>query len=111
MEPFNIRITYNARELTLTILPITEMQFTIVYFGGVLGAVQCLGKSWKLMDRNSIPESGLPEYKTGYKNSRTEIELTTEVVDYLGIKITNYLSTNNSEPEKTVPAHRRKIRE
>ncbi|MEJ7558154.1 MAG: hypothetical protein WKF66_07580 [Pedobacter sp.] len=111
MEPFNIRINYNAQELTLTILPNTDMQFTIVYFGGVLGVVQYLGHSWVLMDRNSIPESGLPEYKMGYKNSRTEIELTTEVVNYLGIKINSFLSTNSSEPVKTVPAHRRKIRD
>jgi hypothetical protein len=111
MEPFNIRINYNSQELTLTILPNTDRRFTIVYFGGVLGAVRQLGDSWQLMDFHSIPESGLPEYRSGHKNSRTEIELTSEVANYIGLKIEEFLSDSINDPRKTVPAHRRKIRD
>jgi hypothetical protein len=111
MEPFNIRINYNAQELTLTILPETDRRFTIVYFGGVLGAVQNTSDIWELIDTRSIPDSGLPEYRTGYKNSRTEIELTAEVAQYIGIKIAAFLADAINELPRTAPAHRRKIRD
>jgi hypothetical protein len=111
MEPFNIRINYNAREVTLTILPETDRRFTIVYFGGVLGAVQNIGDIWELIDPRFIPDSGLPDYRMGYKNSRTEIELTAEVAQYIGIKIAAFLSDSINELPKTAPPHRRKIRD
>ena len=111
MEPFNIRINYNAQELTLTVLPETEMRFTIVYFGGVLGAVQNVHNTWRLIDLRSVPESGLPEYRSGYKNSRIEINLTTEVAEYIGKKIEEFLSDAINEPRKGLPAHRRKIKD
>lgn len=111
MEPFNIRIKYNAQDVTLTILPEADMLFTVVYFGGVLGAIQKLGQDWKLIEQQNIPGAGLPGYKTGYKNSRVEIELTADVANKVGTKIEQSLSAITHDPLKAVPAHLRRIKD
>ena len=111
MEPFNIRIKYNAQDVTLTILPEADLLFTVVYFGGVLGAIQKLGQDWKLIDHKRIPGTGLPSYKTGYKNSGMAIEMTTDVANKVGAKIEQSLTTNMHESLRTVPAHLRRIKD
>jgi hypothetical protein len=111
MEPFNIRIKYNAQDVTLTILPEADLLFTVVYFGGVLGAIQKLGHDWKLIDHRNIPKTGLPGYKMGYKNSGIAIELTTDVANQVGYKIEQLLLANTQEPLRAVPAHLRRIKD
>jgi hypothetical protein len=111
MEPFNIRILYKGKEVTLTILPENNMIFTIVYFGGVLGAIQKNGAEWKLLNGEINSESGLPGYRTCHNNSRTEIEFNNHVAEDIGIKIDQVVSGALFDPRKPIPAHRRRIKD
>ena len=110
MEPFNIRINYNTRDLTFTILPDVDMLFTIVYFGGVLGAIQKLNNDWVIIDHSATPTSGLPRYKSDHKNSRIEVTLTPEVITQVGNKI-DRLMIGLDDPKPGSSAHLRRIKD
>jgi hypothetical protein len=110
MEPFNIRINYNTRDLTFTILPDANMLFTIVYFGGVLGAIQKLENDWIIIDQSATPASGLPRYKSDHKNLRVEATLTPDVVTQVGNKIDRLMiGLDGHKPSST--AHLRRIKD
>jgi hypothetical protein len=110
MEPFNIRINYNTRDLTFTILPDDNMLFTIVYFGGVLCAIQKQEDDWVIIDQSATPTSGLPRYKSDHKNSRIEPTLTPDVLTQVGNKI-DRLMIGLDDHKASSTAHLRRIKD
>ena len=93
MEPFNIKIKYHSNEITLTILPAENNIFKIIYFGGILGAVQLDHEEWYFRPIEEIEAGSLPYYTPGKEGSHIEIELTEFVVEQIGAEISEYLET------------------
>jgi hypothetical protein len=90
MEPYNIKISYGTKEVTLTILPTAEGYYKVIYFGGILGGVCYDGKDWDLMEQHKITAGDLPFYEPGPVGERIEIELNDHVVDRIGWEINLY---------------------
>lgn len=89
-EPFNIKIGYGEKEVTLTILPTDEGYYKVVYFGGILGAVCFDGDEWDLMEPEDVAAGDLPLYKPQLKGDRLEIVLNELTVDRIGREIELY---------------------
>ncbi|HTM99488.1 MAG TPA: hypothetical protein VL088_12115 [Pedobacter sp.] len=62
MEPFNIHIHQNDKEITLTVLP-ENNYFKLIYFGGIIGAIRELDGEWELLPEEEIEPGGLPFYE------------------------------------------------
>jgi hypothetical protein len=89
MEPFNIKIAVKNETTTLTILPAEEGVFKIVYYGGVLAAVQSTGGqgSWELISPDAITSGDLPFYSRKPGSDHHEIELDAATVNQIGAAI------------------------
>lgn len=90
MEPYNIKISYGTKEVTLTILPTDEGYYKVIYFGGILGGVYFDGKDWDLVEQDKITAGDLPLYEPGRIGERIEVELNDHVVDRIGWEISLY---------------------
>jgi hypothetical protein len=90
MEPYNIKISYGTKEVTLTILPTDEGYYKVIYFGGILGGVCFDGKDWDLVEQHKIKVGDLPLYEPGRVGERIEIELNDHMVDRIGWEINLY---------------------
>ncbi|RZL97848.1 MAG: hypothetical protein EOO88_62010, partial [Pedobacter sp.] len=65
MEPFNIKIGYGEKEVTLTILPIEAGYYKVIYYGAILGAV-CYDEPsscWQAVPSEAIEPGDLPLFK------------------------------------------------
>ncbi|TKC08964.1 hypothetical protein [Pedobacter frigoris] len=89
-EPFNIRIGYGEKEVTLTILPTNEGYYKVIYFGGILGAVCFDGDDWDLVEPAEVVAGDLPFYEPELKGDRLEIVLNELTVDRIGREIDLY---------------------
>ncbi|HKG05019.1 MAG TPA: hypothetical protein VKB19_01100 [Pedobacter sp.] len=88
MEAFNIKITYGTNLVTLTVLPVQENIFKLIYFGGIIGTICFDGKDWDLVtSAEMLRGDHLPPYRPGKIGERTEIELTDHVIDKIGWEI------------------------
>ena len=90
-EPFNIKIGYGENEVTLTILPIEENYYKVIYFGGVMGAVSFNGEDWDLIEKEDVEAGDLPLYEPELKGDRLEIVLDELTVDAIGEEIELYI--------------------
>lgn len=86
-EPFNIKIGYGENEVTLTILPVEENYYKVIYFGGVMGAVCFNGEDWDLIEKEDVEAGDLPLYEPELKGDRLEIVLDQLTVDAIGEEI------------------------
>lgn len=75
MGPFNIKIVHKDLEITLTILPDVQRYYSVIYFGGVIGAVKYNNKEkcWKWLSADQIHLGNLPLYKPEKNNNRPEL--------------------------------------
>jgi hypothetical protein len=89
-EPFNIKIGYGENEVTLTILPVEENYYKVIYFGGVMGAVCFNGEDWDLIEKEDVEAGDLPLYEPELKGDRLEIVLDQLTVDAIGEEIELY---------------------
>lgn len=94
--PFNIKIGYGQKEVTLTILPTDEGYYKVIYYGGILGAVCFDGDDWDLMDAEDVVAGDLPPYEPPLNGDRLEIVLNELTVDRIGREIELY---NDDEEE------------
>lgn len=94
MEPFNIKVGYSEREVCLTVLPVEENFYKIIYYTGVLGAVRYQNDTdgWEVVPQDEIPVADLPNYVHDLSSDRLEVVLTDETVDEIGNEIELYLS-------------------
>lgn len=89
MEPFNIKIGYGEKEVTLTILPIEAGYYKVIYFGGILGAVYYDEQSdcWQPVPPDDIEAGDLPLYQHDLKADRLEIVLNDGCIQEIGSEI------------------------
>lgn len=90
-EAFNIKIGYGTREVTLTMLE-HEDYYKVIYFGGIMGAVQQTDGDWVLMNPEHIEAGDLPQYAPDLKVERLEIVLDEPTVNAIGREIEQYHS-------------------
>ncbi len=86
-EPFNIKIGYGEKEVTLTILPVKDNYFKVIYFGKVMGAVCFNGEEWDLIEKQDVEAGDLPLYKPELNGERLEVVLDQLTVDAIGEEI------------------------
>lgn len=88
MKPFNIKISVNDQEVTLTISPFGDNNYRIIYFGGILGAIH-IGKQCKLLPQEQAIGEDLPPYIPDQEDDRIEIDLNEENVAQICEAIVN----------------------
>ena len=96
MEPFNIKVGYGEREVTLTILP-TDGYYKVIYYAGILGAIRYDHDAgyWEIVPPEELPVADLPNYVHDLSSDRLEIVLTDETVAEIGNEIELYLLLSN----------------
>jgi len=94
MNPFNIRFKHKWRYITLTILPVDEHCFDVIYFGGILGVLCKKRKKYNAVDLDKITDRDLPFYSAKYKKDaeRLNLKLTDKLVAKIGFEIENVLN-------------------
>lgn len=95
-EPFNIKIGYGENEVTLTILPVGDNYFKVIYFGGVMGAVYFNGEEWDLIEKDEVKPGDLPLYHPELNGERLEIVLDQLTVAAIGEEIELYQMDDDS---------------
>ncbi|TDQ08195.1 hypothetical protein [Pedobacter metabolipauper] len=96
MEPFNIKIGYGEKEVTLTILPTDEAYYKVIYYGAILGAIRYQADdSWELVPEEEIIAGDLPMYVHDLKADRLDVVLNDTVVDEIGEEIEIILKLND----------------
>lgn len=88
---FNIRIGYGEKEVTLTILPVRDNYYKVIYYGGIMGAVCFNGDEWNLIEKEEVEPGDLPLYEPQLKGERLEIILDETTVEAIGDEIELYL--------------------
>lgn len=89
MEVFNIKIGFGDNEVTLTILPMEEGYYKVIYYGGILGAVR-LDKdhtTWEKVPDEEIEAGDLPFYKHNLSADRLDVVLDEHTVHQIGEEI------------------------
>jgi hypothetical protein len=93
MEVFNIKIGYGENEVTLTILPTEEGYYKVIYFGGILGAIQQEygTDNWEKVPDEDVIAGDLPLYQHDLKDERLDIVLDEVTVQRIGEEIIHAL--------------------
>ncbi|SMD00632.1 hypothetical protein [Pedobacter nyackensis] len=89
MEPFNIKVGFGRDEVALTILPITERQYLVTYFGGIIGAVKldADGEQWEQVPDEEVVAGDLPFYSPDLNSDRLNFVLCEHTVNLIGEEI------------------------
>ena len=89
MEPFNIKIGYGEKEVTLTILPIEAGYYKVIYYGGILGAVcyDAQSECWQAVPENEIEVGDLPMYRHDLNGDRLEVVMNDGCIQEIGSEI------------------------
>jgi hypothetical protein len=97
MKPFNIKIPVKGEEITLTILPADDGIFKIVYYTGILGAVQSTGTpaSWSMVPQEELTAGDLPFYRKAPGSDHPEFELDAVTIEEVGKAIDQEQTKNN----------------
>lgn len=92
MEAFNIRIGYGENEVTLTILPIAQEAYKVIYYGGILGAVRLENdmETWEAVPDEEIIAGDLPLYKHDLTADRLDVVLDEITIKRIGEEISNH---------------------
>lgn len=66
MDAFNIKISTQEKEVTLTILP-KDDEYHIIYFGGIIGALTINDETYTFIEPEKLKAGELPlyDYKKG----------------------------------------------
>jgi hypothetical protein len=94
MEPFNVKKGYGENEVTLTILPIQEGYYKVIYYGKILGTIRLVKDTscWELVPPEEVVAGDLPLYEPDLSEDRLEVILDDETVDEIGNEITLFQS-------------------
>ncbi|MEJ7558171.1 MAG: hypothetical protein WKF66_07665 [Pedobacter sp.] len=87
MEPFNIKIGYGDNNVTLTILPTSDQQYKVIYFGAILGAVKYEADCWDLVSEEELQAGDLPFYRHDLNSDRANVILDEATIDEIGEEI------------------------
>jgi hypothetical protein len=89
MEVFNIKIGFGANEVTLTILPMDEGYYKVIYYGGILGAVRLDNDhmTWEKVPDDEIEAGDLPFYRHDLSADRLDVVLDEHTVHQIGEEI------------------------
>jgi hypothetical protein len=89
MEPFNIKVGFGEKEVTLTILPAPEGYYKVIYYGGIIGAVrpESDGEDWEQVPDEDIVPGDLPLYQPDLNADRLDFVLCEHTVDHIGEEI------------------------
>jgi hypothetical protein len=68
MEPFNIKICYGDNDVTLTILPMPDNQYKVIYYGAILGALKHETDTWEVIPPDDLEAGDLPFYQHNSDN-------------------------------------------
>ncbi|MEJ5995821.1 hypothetical protein WG904_15430 [Pedobacter sp. Du54] len=92
MQPFNIHIQNNEEEITLTIIP-EKNYYKIVFYGGIIGAIEAFEGGWKLLEEEEIEAGDLPfyDYKHGVDN-QPKLELNLPKINQIAAEIENVIN-------------------
>lgn len=95
MKPFNVNISIKQNEVVLTILPIADNEYKVIYYGGILGAIryEISLKEWQKIPDEDVVISDLPPYQYGLKEDRIEFTLDEQNVNSIGQQIEMHLAT------------------
>jgi hypothetical protein len=97
MEPFNIKIGFGPKEVTLTILPADEGYYKVIYYGGIIGAVRLENgvNCWEMLAEGEYDAGGLPYYQHNMNSDRIKVVLDDITVDHIGEEIENKIQDLN----------------
>lgn len=96
MEPFNIRIGYGAKEVSLTILPIGDQQFKVIYYGAILGGLKYAADCWEAIAPEALEAGDLPFYHHNVNSGNVNVILNDATIDEIGAEI-EHLLPNESD--------------
>jgi hypothetical protein len=91
MNPFNIKIGYAPNEVTVTILPINEHQYKVIYYAAVLGTLKYDNDCWELLDKTEVEAGDLPYYIHDVNSGNVNVILNDATVDEIGEEIEHHL--------------------
>ncbi|MDR6782513.1 hypothetical protein ABIE26_000999 [Pedobacter africanus] len=93
MEPFNIKVGFGEKEVTLTILPTKEGYYKVIYFGGIVGAVrpEADGEGWEQVDEDEITAGDLPPYEPNLNADRLNFVMSEYIISNIGEEISAIL--------------------
>ena len=92
MEPFNIKIGYGAKEVTLTILPTGDHQYKVIYYAAVLGGVRYDRDCWEAIPIENLEAGDLPFYHHNVDSGNVNVILNEATVDEIGEEIEHLFS-------------------
>lgn len=88
MDPFNIRVTDQEQNITLTVLPCENRYYKIIYYAAVLTAVKKdLTGDWMLINKDDIEAGDLPFYLHTDGTDRIEPSLNKTFAEAVGSAI------------------------
>lgn len=95
MKPFNININVQQQSVAVTILPIADNEYKVIYYGGILGAIryEVSLKEWQKIPDEDVVTSDLPPYEVSLKEDRIEFTLDEQNVNSIGQQIELYLAS------------------
>lgn len=104
MEPFNIKVGFGQKEVTLTIMPVDEGYYKVIYYGGILGAVRYENDTdgWEIVPQEEITPGDLPFYEYTLNSDRLNFVLDDNTVDHIGYEIETVLSDPENEEGDTI---------
>jgi len=100
MEPFNIKVGFGEKEVTLTILPASEGYYKVIYYGGILGAVKYDNDTdgWESVPEGEYSAGDLPFYHHELKSDRLDFVMDDSAVDHIGEEIESVLQDLDDSP-------------
>lgn len=89
MKPFDIKIGFGEKEVTLTILPDKEGYYKVVYFDGIVGAIrpETDGDGWEQVPEEEIRLGKLHRYEPDLNTDRLNFVLCEHTTDLIGEEI------------------------
>jgi hypothetical protein len=86
MDPFNVKISVADETVTLTVLPVDECLYKVVYYGAILGAVRNVPESalWEVVPPQELTAGDLPFYQEDPNTRRASVVLDCETAAEIG---------------------------
>lgn len=89
MKPFNISIGFGEKEVTLTILPVADGYYKVLYYGGIVGALRldAEGDGWEEVPATEFDAGELPWYHPDLSHDQLDFVLCEHTIKQIGEEI------------------------
>lgn len=89
MKVFNIKIGFGENEVTLTVLPVENDYYKIIYYGEILGAIrlEADNETWEKVPDETLEAGDLPFFKHDFSSDRLDVILDESTVRKIGEEI------------------------